>query len=324
MDVLISLLSVLSILVYALAVAFSFLMYGKTGKKFFQYAGAAMFVAVCGVVGWVGQRLLELNISGHTLVAALVLAFNIIEIYLFAKAIHTIFEKPISAAIYIWLCVIIMINGFVSPFPVDLALWIFLAFNISIVILGVFYWESLMRETEQERQREAAKYSGIILTMVIFAVAVLAYSVVNLSLFQKIPSRSLIDAFYIVFGLITAVWLSSFCQQEYEACESCSLKEAFFRTEKNEAGDTEYILETEGATQAGSFNQMEACFAEYDLTERETEILRLILLGKSNQEISEELFITVGTVKAHVHSIFGKMNVSRRSQLISRFMELDM
>ena len=59
--------------------------------------------------------------------------------------------------------------------------------------------------------------------------------------------------------------------------------------------------------------------AQYELTEREAEILRLILAGKSNQEISEDLFITVGTVKAHIHSIFGKLDVSKRSQLITKF-----
>ena len=55
----------------------------------------------------------------------------------------------------------------------------------------------------------------------------------------------------------------------------------------------------------------------------EREILQLILSGKSNQEISDMLFITVGTVKAHVHSIFGKLDVTRRSQLITRFLDYD-
>ena len=67
--------------------------------------------------------------------------------------------------------------------------------------------------------------------------------------------------------------------------------------------------------------QTEQFCTQYDLTERETEILQLILAGKSNQDISDALFITVGTVKAHVHSIFSKLNVSRRSQLMTLFME---
>ena len=80
-------------------------------------------------------------------------------------------------------------------------------------------------------------------------------------------------------------------------------------------------IEEDEMLSAEPLDQMERFRVRYDLTDRETEILKLILAGKSNQEISEDLFITVGTVKAHVHSIFGKLEVTRRSQLMTRFME---
>jgi DNA-binding NarL/FixJ family response regulator len=57
----------------------------------------------------------------------------------------------------------------------------------------------------------------------------------------------------------------------------------------------------------------------YNLTNRESEILHYLLVDKTNQEISTDLFITVGTVKAHVHKIFEKTEVDRRSQLICKF-----
>jgi Response regulator containing a CheY-like receiver domain and an HTH DNA-binding domain len=58
---------------------------------------------------------------------------------------------------------------------------------------------------------------------------------------------------------------------------------------------------------------------KFKLTNRESEILYFLLEGKTNQEISEVLYITVGTVKTHVHKIFEKVNVTRRSQLIQQF-----
>ena len=67
--------------------------------------------------------------------------------------------------------------------------------------------------------------------------------------------------------------------------------------------------------------QMEEFCRGYGLTEREREILRLILAGKDNLEISEELQIKMGTVKAHVHNIFTKLNISRRSKLMKRFLD---
>lgn len=57
------------------------------------------------------------------------------------------------------------------------------------------------------------------------------------------------------------------------------------------------------------------------LTERECEILALLLEGKSQQEICDEVFIALGTVKTHIHNLYSKMDVSRRSQLMVKYQE---
>ncbi|MFK7697512.1 response regulator [Paenibacillus sp. HJGM_3] len=51
-----------------------------------------------------------------------------------------------------------------------------------------------------------------------------------------------------------------------------------------------------------------------DLTEREMEVLRLIAKGKSNQEVADELYIGVKTVKFHVTNILAKLGVDDRTQ----------
>ncbi|HDX9578866.1 response regulator transcription factor [Bacillus cytotoxicus] len=53
-----------------------------------------------------------------------------------------------------------------------------------------------------------------------------------------------------------------------------------------------------------------------ELTEREFEILLLIAEGKSNQEIADELFIALKTVKTHVSNILNKLHVSDRTQAV--------
>lgn len=50
------------------------------------------------------------------------------------------------------------------------------------------------------------------------------------------------------------------------------------------------------------------------LTRREQEILALIALGKTNQEIATTLYITSGTVRVHVHAILSKLGVHDRTQ----------
>ncbi|NWN97378.1 MAG: response regulator transcription factor [Bacillus sp. (in: Bacteria)] len=52
------------------------------------------------------------------------------------------------------------------------------------------------------------------------------------------------------------------------------------------------------------------------LTEREMEILLLMAQGKNNQEIADELFIALKTVKVHVSNILGKLEVQDRTQAV--------
>ncbi|SET35500.1 two component transcriptional regulator, LuxR family [Oceanobacillus limi] len=52
------------------------------------------------------------------------------------------------------------------------------------------------------------------------------------------------------------------------------------------------------------------------LTDREMEILLLIAAGKTNQEIADELFIALKTVKVHVSNILGKLEVQDRTQAV--------
>lgn len=53
-----------------------------------------------------------------------------------------------------------------------------------------------------------------------------------------------------------------------------------------------------------------------DLTEREREILLLIAQGKANQDIANELFIALKTVKTHVSNILAKLEVQDRTQAV--------
>jgi two-component system, NarL family, response regulator LiaR len=56
----------------------------------------------------------------------------------------------------------------------------------------------------------------------------------------------------------------------------------------------------------------------YPLTDRELEVLELIVAGCSNAEISEKLYITIGTVKTHVCHILNKLCADDRTQAAVR------
>ncbi|MBJ7899898.1 MAG: response regulator [Cyanobacteria bacterium RI_101] len=58
--------------------------------------------------------------------------------------------------------------------------------------------------------------------------------------------------------------------------------------------------------------------ANFGLTEREREILQLVVDGLSNAEIAQKLYITVGTVKTHVRNILHKLGADDRTQAAVR------
>jgi two-component system, NarL family, response regulator LiaR len=51
-----------------------------------------------------------------------------------------------------------------------------------------------------------------------------------------------------------------------------------------------------------------------DLTDREMEVLNLVVQGQSNQQIAESLVVSITTVKAHISNILSKLQVSSRAE----------
>lgn len=62
------------------------------------------------------------------------------------------------------------------------------------------------------------------------------------------------------------------------------------------------------------FNQI--AFEQLGLSKRELEVLQLMSIGLSNQEIADQLFVSLNTIKTHVSKVFEKLEVKRRTQAI--------
>jgi DNA-binding CsgD family transcriptional regulator len=64
--------------------------------------------------------------------------------------------------------------------------------------------------------------------------------------------------------------------------------------------------------------------ARLELSKRELEILGLLALGHSNQEIADKLYVSVSTVKTHLQNLFDKLDVKRRIQAIEKGKRLNL
>ncbi len=60
------------------------------------------------------------------------------------------------------------------------------------------------------------------------------------------------------------------------------------------------------------------------LTKRENEVATLVAAGYSNRQVAEALFISVATVKDHVHAILAKTGFASRAQIAAAWLGADL
>jgi len=68
-------------------------------------------------------------------------------------------------------------------------------------------------------------------------------------------------------------------------------------------------------------NNIETIYEKHKISKREKEIVDLILEGKSNKEIQSMLYISLHTVKNHIYSLYQKLGVKSRGQLVYLILE---
>ena len=71
----------------------------------------------------------------------------------------------------------------------------------------------------------------------------------------------------------------------------------------------------------GTKSKVDQLFKKYGLSDRESEIAVLLAAGKSNEEIENEMFISIFTVKKHISNIFIKTDVRSRSQFMKLILD---
>ncbi|MCA9979693.1 MAG: response regulator transcription factor [Anaerolineales bacterium] len=89
-----------------------------------------------------------------------------------------------------------------------------------------------------------------------------------------------------------------------------------------ESGQAAYIRRLLAALGVDSAEKSANALLIDPLSERELEILALIVAGRKNKEIAEELIISVNTVLYHTKNIYGKLGVNKRALAIAKVREL--
>ena len=308
----------LAVLIFSAATAFCATAWGRSGRREMQSAGFFCAALTVDAAFSVGQSILGCSYSTSSVALTAMLAFTVLEIYFLGRTVYSVFGESVDGTFYIWLCIVVIFIGLLSTAPLDLYLCDFLAYVASILILCGIYWHLWAQADGRQKARVSPVYHWLIAILFILACLAMAYSVVNLCLFQTAPTRLRMSLYTNGMCLVTALGFIQICQREHGVL-------VVEERPAEAADDTEVLPET-GEAEAPlppvvPEGRLAAFCESHELTAREQEILRLLLAGKSNQEISDELYITIGTVKAHIHSIFGKLEIARRGQLLTCYMD---
>jgi LuxR family maltose regulon positive regulatory protein len=89
-----------------------------------------------------------------------------------------------------------------------------------------------------------------------------------------------------------------------------------------EAKPSDTVTAHEGASPTGDASVSPGQALVEPLSARELEVLQLLALGKTNQQIAGQLIVSRGTIKAHTASIYRKLDVANRTEAVCRARDL--
>ena len=142
----------------------------------------------------------------------------------------------------------------------------------------------------QSRKEHNLKRSKTIMSFAFFYLVIYTFFFIS-GYFPTSPQIFIILATKILFNLFPVFWIKAFLLKS-ESAASLAVDEA----------------------------NMDAVKRKYGITQRESEITKLLLQGKSNKEIADQLCIAHHTVKNHVYRLYQKLKVNKRYQLVNFFL----
>ena len=294
--------SVLIILVPAIAAVVAFLVHKKTAKQTFKY--------MCWLVLLYMFELISLHyIDFYSFNNGTYISFAPMKIILFALILMTnmfiilrIFNKPIRFRYFLFIIVFIVAQTILKMIPeTDLSVWGFYTVRqIFMIALFIFFFVQYFICEDERVKTPARQFFGLFIVFILMNIMIVVEDAL-ISFQQEVFERSALilkernfteNIFFIAVSILIIYRAVPYLRQLTIAVETGTEAEVS-------------KMSTEFAT-------------SIHLTKRESEILGLIANHLSNNEIAEQLYISPGTLKAHIHNIYAKANVSNRNELLKQ------
>jgi len=173
----------------------------------------------------------------------------------------------------------------------------FIVFEIPILIIMLIHG---MRIRDKGLKKINNAFASLYLSrygIVLFLFLMAVIKPININLREQVPRPIwilILMGIFMSFNVIPFIWIKYFFVK---------YAESMFRFKGDKA-------------------VLEPIYEKYNVSKREQEILELLLSGNSNKEIKDRLFISYHTVKNHIYSLYQKLDVKNRYELVHMFMKL--
>lgn len=235
------------------------------------------------------------------------------------KSRFTVFQGMLLIALGLWLiCIPLMQQGAMTSWLYFLA---YQVFNVGICSYGLWKLKRL----------DPANYEGpfgwiraLLILTIIFSVFISiedsivifnfdSYLAGDLYIYSRNISEDILRLIY------TGFFFRLFAKQFRHSWMTAPEDRRFVREIVPDAPEPEAVPAAALSEEtAADYKKLKFAQQLY-LTEREMEVFTLMLDGMTNQQISDELHISTGTVKAHIHNIFQKAEVTHRYELLRQY-----
>lgn len=328
--------NVFLLVLYGIVAALSSLYYLKTKKNLYLYTTILFLffilddwiIFMTEFIGWFADFYNQIFMSIPTFKTIIYVAnlFSIIQIIIAGLDI-----QPRGYLLHLLLIPCALVWMFIPMIP-DSPMKVFiyyLPFQIATFVLSLYALYTLKKKEERydlefiKNAKRLAYWAAIFSTLITLEDAIVIFDYDVVTSFQvSINYRSITsDIMYIGFSVFAIGKLIQNFQ--ITTTDANRLKEIPPLSEHS-ANNINNALSVQFSgttpTNAESTEQYSKFFLfckEYQFTTREQDIFALLLKNMNNQEISDELVISIGTAKTHVHNIFQKIGVSKRQQLLT-------
>ena len=203
---------------------------------------------------------------------------------------------------------------YISYFVTDRFLFVAIGDILGMIILTI-YWILGIVSIKNNR---FSSFFVIGYSMILFA-GFLFLIPMNFGLFEGVTFNQLkLGAFFEMLVLTYAITYRAKKVQEENNTIQIELKKYILQATELESK----LKESNSKTQNKSTTEkrVSEISESYNLTARETDILLHISLGKNNQQIADELFISINTVKYHTRNMYEKLDIKKRSEVTSKIL----